>query len=178
MWVIECLEVWKEDGDDCTFDHYSVVLTRGTEVLITQSPRAFAIHWDLDISDLCCPPVRISAEDRWPPVEDDITLAPSPVPNGTFQKEPSLYDYNPQTSIVKPRERLLHEAHICEVLKQFPHKNIAAYLRNGVKGREPVILGWGPAVRRPVERHLYSSGHGNQLCVLRLAVSWDLSCLP
>ncbi|KAL9102156.1 MAG: hypothetical protein Q9163_002656 [Psora crenata] len=83
---------------------------------------------DIDISELCCPPVRIPSEDVWPALKDDMTLAPYPVPDGAFQKERVLYNYNPQTSRVKPCELLLHEAQICEILKRHPHKNIASYL--------------------------------------------------
>ncbi len=128
MKVIDCLEVWKEDGDDCNFDHFSIVLMKGTRVFKAQSQSAFAVHQDIDIAELRCPLLRILTEDLWPLLKDDLTLAPCPVPDEAFQKEPTLVSYNPQTSIVKPRELLLHEAQICEILREHPHKNIASYL--------------------------------------------------
>ncbi|KAL9129213.1 MAG: hypothetical protein Q9217_002282 [Psora testacea] len=128
MKVIDCLEVWKEDGGHCNFDHFSIILTKGTEVFKAESQRAFAAHQDIDVAALGCPLLHISTEDLWPLLEDGLTLAPNPVPDEAFEKEHTLFSYNPQTSIVKPCELLLHEAQICEVLRQHPHKNIASYL--------------------------------------------------
>lgn len=39
-----------------------------------------------------------------------------------------MVSYNPQTSIVKPRELLLHKAQIYEILREHLHKKIASYL--------------------------------------------------
>lgn len=128
MKVIDCLEAWKEDGDEWNFDHFSIILVKGTETFKAQSQSAFAAHQDIDVAELRCPLLRIPTEDLWPVLKDDLTLAPYPVPDKVFPKEPKLVSYNPQTSRVKPRELLLHEAQICEILREHPHRNIASYL--------------------------------------------------
>ncbi|KAL8855803.1 MAG: hypothetical protein Q9178_007567 [Gyalolechia marmorata] len=128
MKVTECVEVWKEERDDWAFDHFSIILMDGTKVFKAQSRRAFAVHQDINIGELNCPPIRIPTEDIWPPLKDDLTLVPQPIPDGAFQKTRSLATYDPQTSLVKPCELLIHEAQIYEILRKHPHKNIASYL--------------------------------------------------
>ncbi len=84
MKVIDCLEVWKEDGDDCNFNHFSIVLMKGTRVFKAQSQSAFAVHQDIDIAELRCPLLRILTEDLWPLLKDDLTLTPCLVPDEAF----------------------------------------------------------------------------------------------
>jgi hypothetical protein len=81
MKVIDCLEVWKEDGDDCNSDHFSIILTKGTEVFKAESQRAFAIHQDIDVAALRCPLLPVLTEDLWPLLKDGLTLASYPVPD-------------------------------------------------------------------------------------------------
>ena len=128
MKVTECLETWKEDADDFSFDHFAIILTDGTELFKAQYSKELAIHHDIDITELDCPLYRISTKDIWPPLKNDLTLAPQPVSDEFYQGTRVLADYNPQTSSVKPCDLLLHEAQICEILRQNPHKNIVSYL--------------------------------------------------
>lgn len=48
MKIIQCLQAYREDGDDWTFDHYSIVLSHGTEVFKAQSHLEFTILQDVD----------------------------------------------------------------------------------------------------------------------------------
>ena len=127
MKMIQCLQAYREDGDDWTFDHYSIILSQGTEVFKAQSQLEFPIPLDIDAEQLDCPLIPIPKEDLWPPFTDHLTLAPHPLPNDTFLKKPSLIGLGSETG-PKPREILLHEAHMCEILRLHPHPNIASYL--------------------------------------------------
>lgn len=128
MKVTECLQAWKEEGDDWNFDHFSIILMNGTEVFKAKSRRAFAVHQDINLAELHCPLFRIPSEDIWPPLTDDLTVVPQMILDGAFRKTPSLAFYDPQTSSLRPCDLLIHEAKICEILRKHPHKNIASYL--------------------------------------------------
>ena len=86
---IECLQAYREDGDDLTFDHDSIVLSQGTEVFKAQSQLQFTAPLDIDAEQLDCPLIPIPTEDLWPPFTVHLTLAPHPLPNDTFLKKPS-----------------------------------------------------------------------------------------
>ena len=128
MKVIECFEAFKEQGDDWEFDHFTTTLTEGTKIFRAKSARRYALHQEIDIKDLDCPPVALPPEDLWPPLTDDLTHAPHPIPDNAYAKRPTFFHYFPETSSFKPRELLLHEARICEFLRRHPHKNVASYL--------------------------------------------------
>ena len=87
----------------------------------------FTIPQDIDAEQLDCPLIPIPKEDLWPPFTDHLTLAPYPLPSDIFFKKPSLIGLGSETG-PKPREVLLHEAHMCEILRRHPHPNIASYL--------------------------------------------------
>ena len=82
--------------------------------------------------------ILIPKEDIWPPFTENLTLAPHPLPNNTFLKKRSLIGFDLKTG-PKPREVLLHEAHICEILRRDPHPNIASYL--GCVRNEGLVTG-------------------------------------
>lgn len=131
------LQAYREDGDDLQFDHYSVILEKGTSIFIAKSQRAYVLYRDISISDLDCPLILISADDIWPSFTNDLTPATYPIPDNVFIKRPRLFDYDPETNIVKSRELLLHEVQICELLRKHPHKNVGSYL-GCVKGGDSV----------------------------------------
>ena len=55
MKIIQCLQAYREDGDDWIFDHYSIVLSHGTEVFKKQSQLELTIPQDIDAEQLGCP---------------------------------------------------------------------------------------------------------------------------
>ena len=128
MKVIECVEAWKEDGDDAKLDHFAIILAQGTEMFKGRSARRYALDQEIDAKDLDCHLDPLPHGDLWPPLTDDLTRAPDPIPNDVFLKRPIFCQYEPRTKMVKPSEVLLHEAHICEFLRKHPHRNIASYL--------------------------------------------------
>ena len=128
MKVIECVEAWAEKGDDWEFDHFSIILAKDTKLFKAHSAHKFGISQDIETKDLECPLIPLPHEDLWPPLTNHLTFAPHPVPDNAYTKRRRLCDYHPQTSAVKPRELLLHEARICELLRRHPHRNVASYL--------------------------------------------------
>lgn len=139
MKVLECVEAWKVNGDDFEFDHFSITLANGMEIFRGRSARKYTLDQEIDTSDLDCHLVPLPPEDLWPPLTDDLTRAPDPLPNDVFLKRPSFCHYYPRTNMWKPREVLLHEAHVCEILRKHPHRNIASYL--GCVGNGGFITG-------------------------------------
>ena len=125
MKVIQCLQAYREDGDDWTFDHYAIVLSlsQSTGVFKAKSQLEFVVPSDIDAEQLDCPLIPIPKEEFWPPFTDHLTLAPHPLPNDTFLKKPSSIKWGSETG-PKPREVLLHEAHMCEILRRYPHPKL------------------------------------------------------
>lgn len=128
MKVIECFETFKGDDDDMKFDHWATILSDGTDSFKVKSPRELEINQDIDIAEFDCPPVRIPIEDLWPPLEEEFTLVSQPIPDNAFQKIRSLMHWDPPPSSLQPRDIVLHEVKMCELLQKHPHKNIATYL--------------------------------------------------
>ena len=126
MKVIQFARAYREDGDDNIFDHYVIILSQGTEIFKAQSQLNFPLHAESEAEQLDCPLIPIPKEDICPPFTDHLTLAPNPLPNDTFLKKPSVLGFS--DSGPKPREKLLHEAQMCEILRRHPHPNIVSYL--------------------------------------------------
>lgn len=92
-----------------------------------QSQLEFTIHQDIDAEQLDYHLVPVPRDDLWPPFTNHLTLAPCPLPNDTFRKKPLLIGLSSETGR-KPRETLLHEAYMSEILRLHLHINIASYL--------------------------------------------------
>ncbi|KAM0799344.1 hypothetical protein BDR22DRAFT_331420 [Usnea florida] len=105
--VIQCIQAYREDGDEWTFDHCAILHSQRTEVFKAQSQLEFIVPSDMDAEQLDYPLIPIPKEDPWPPFTDHLTLAPHPLPNDTFLKKPSLIKWGLETG-PKPREVLLH----------------------------------------------------------------------
>ncbi|KAI4235540.1 MAG: hypothetical protein LQ349_003085 [Xanthoria aureola] len=131
MKVTECIEAWKEEpegSDDWRFDHFSIILVNDADFFKARSPKALAVNQNIDIAELDYPLIRIPTEHIWPPLENNLTLVPLTLSDGTYHKMRSLIDYESQPNSIKPRDLILHEARICEILRNNPHKNVASYL--------------------------------------------------
>lgn len=128
MKVLECVQAWKENGDDFEFDHFAIILAKNMEIFRGQSARGYTLDQEIDTKDLDCCLDPLPPQDLWPPLTDDLTRAPGPIPNDVFLKRPRFCQYYPRTNMCKPSELLLHEAHICEILRKHPQRNIASYL--------------------------------------------------
>ena len=125
--IKECLGAYKGEGDDLIFDHYAMILSHDTNIYTAHSQLEFAINQVIDAEQLDCPLIPIPKEDLWPPFTPGLTLAPDPPPSDTFIKKRSLIGFDSEMAFT-PREVLLHEAQICEILRNHTHRNLASYL--------------------------------------------------
>lgn len=135
---ISSSEVWKDDPD-LEFDHTVVVWKEDDKYYQFRHPsRQRAIV----LENIPKPPTPIDMtlfRASWDP---SLTEAPAPLPANSFLKSPPIYvpgDHYGSASIndepeekdsslyPKPRDYLLHEAKIYEILKNHPHPNICSY---------------------------------------------------
>jgi hypothetical protein len=66
-----------------------------------------------------------------PPFPSEFTRASNPLPQNCHVKKPSLISYDRVRQGSQPdqiAESVLREAQVCELLRQHPHPNLAAYL--------------------------------------------------
>lgn len=141
MEICEKGEVFIEENGDWAFDHTNVIL-RGpydeyfyakTDQRIFRSPKV-DIH-GLDI-------IRIPADHIWPVADPKFTRAPDPLPADSYYKRASLLNYGNTPNNIDYSHQILTEVEACEILKMYPHPNIAQYLGCVVKGGRIIGLGF------------------------------------
>lgn len=72
--------------------------------------------------------VRVIPEKTFPKFDPCLSaLAPDSLPLNCYRKRPSLVDYNEDGDNRCVGKLLLHEARVCEVLKNSPHANVCKY---------------------------------------------------
>ena len=108
-----------------TYSHTKFILRKGDEYFYSRSshryrPLETVFPYDLEV-------YPIPAEDLWPAFPNNLTAAPHPLPAHCYVKRPSLIHYA-EDHVFRPRDLLLEEAQICEVLLEHPHPNVAQYL--------------------------------------------------
>lgn len=123
MRIIEALECFEEcaptdshadsPDDDCMWSHIMVLLQEGDQFYNARtSDRQWNKDGDGDISLLEIEPQPIPVESYCPPVQEKSTLAPVPVPQDCYMKQPMVSEHR--------SEMLLHEIRVCEQLKEHP----------------------------------------------------------
>lgn len=91
MKVIECVEAYREDGDELEFDHFSIILKKGTKTFKAQSQHGYVLYQGIEIRELDCTLIPIPAEDLWSPFTSGLTPAPHPIPDDAFAKLPRVF---------------------------------------------------------------------------------------
>jgi hypothetical protein len=124
MEVIEHNELWKNVGEDMEYSHTKVILRKASQYFYARTSRRYRPHETICPQDLEVH--SIPAVDIWPPFPNDLTAAPDPLSAHCYVKSPSLIDYAEDDDF-RPRDSLLEEAQICEILLKYPHPNIAKY---------------------------------------------------
>ena len=133
MEVLEQSSIWKDVGDDMQFDHTKIILREGDDYFYARSPARYRPQDKIDPDQLEKHP--IPSAHIWPSFPEDLTRALDPLPDDFYVKVPSLIDYaDDDDESFRPRELLLAEARICEILIKFPHPYIARYLGCRVQG--------------------------------------------
>ncbi|KZF19230.1 serine/threonine kinase [Xylona heveae TC161] len=126
MEVYDQSEAFIEKDGDLEFSHTKVVLRAEDRFFYGSSQRRLlpGSTFDLPPSEL----TEIPLDKIWPRVNSKLTEAPKPLPPGCYVKQPRLIEYGDTEASQNPGAQLLHEANICEILKESPHPNIAQYL--------------------------------------------------
>lgn len=123
MEVYEQGEIWDGEGDNLTYCYTNVILRNGDTFYSARTSVRLGAAINIEELEL----FPISMEDIYPPYSLDFTLAPIPLPVDCYVKRPSLLDCGTGAGSC-PRDLLLAEARICEILKKSPHPNIASYI--------------------------------------------------
>ncbi|KAG6287243.1 hypothetical protein E4U45_008124 [Claviceps purpurea] len=119
-------ENYKIDSDDRDFVfNYTKLVIRGNDnqfFLATTKLRMGATS-ELDLEKL--DKVAVNLDIVRPPYSARLLRAPTPVPQGSFVKEPCLLDYDEKPETIS--ELVLHEIEAYELLRKHPHPNIVDY---------------------------------------------------
>ncbi|KAG6220839.1 hypothetical protein E4U26_006369 [Claviceps purpurea] len=126
MEIQTACEAYNTSGDEPVFHHTELVI-RGKDdeffLATTELDRIAAFTIDLEKLDK----FAVDTDTVWPPYSDRLLRAPTPVPQDSYIKEPSLLDYD-RTPNAEPLSNLvLHEIEAYELLRKHPHPNIVDY---------------------------------------------------
>ena len=126
MEVLEHRKAFIEEDDDPDISQTKSILTNGTQFFHTRADH----HRKSEISPLTFEAVPIPNSQIWSTLPAGLTRAPESLPRNTYIKLPSLlcFDDTDASADIHMTSILLHEAQICEILRNCPHPNIAKYL--------------------------------------------------
>lgn len=126
MEVCQQNEAFTEVDGDLAFSHTKVILREGDQYYYAITDRRYGSTSKVEPSELDIVP--IPACQIWPPFPTNFTRAPDPLPPSCYVKRPSLLHYGDTVASTELSSLLSNEAQVCEILRQFPHPNIARYL--------------------------------------------------
>lgn len=118
-------ELYAEKDDDWVYDHTKVIL-RGANGEFYYAKSSQRISGPINIDGL--DKIRIPFEHIQPVADPSFTRAPEPLPSTSYVKQPVLTYYEPTHNHTEFLNHNLSEIHVCEILRQNPHLNIAKYL--------------------------------------------------
>ena len=126
MEVCEQNEAFVEENGDLVFSHTKMILREGDRYYYAITSRRYPANSQVDLLELDLVPIPTSQ--IWPPFPRQFTRAPEPLPQDCYIKRPSLLYYGDTKASTELSSLLLNEAEVCEILRAFPHPNIARYL--------------------------------------------------
>lgn len=126
MEICEQNEAFVEEDGDLAFHHTKIILRDGNQYYYALTERRYWSTSEVDPVDLDLTPIPTSQ--IWPPFPADFTRAPEPLPQNCYVKRPSLLYYGETDASTELSTLLLNEAEACEILRVYPHPNIAQYL--------------------------------------------------
>ncbi|KAG6023046.1 hypothetical protein E4U19_004589 [Claviceps sp. Clav32 group G5] len=126
MEIQTACEVYNTSGDEPVFHHTEIVI-RGKDgqffLATIELDKTAAYTIDLEKLNK----FAVDTDTVWPPYSARLLRAPTPVPQDSYIKEPSLLDYD-RTPNAEPLSNLvLHEIEAHELLRKHPHPNIVDY---------------------------------------------------
>ncbi|KAF2966208.1 hypothetical protein GQX73_g7371 [Xylaria multiplex] len=134
--ICEQNEVFTWVNDDFEFYHTKFIFKSGNDQYFyaTTQDRLFTDR-KVDVSKLELVPIPV--DDIWPPFDPCFTQAPEQLSDFHYVKEWTLIHYSntesSHQSSLHIRTRILNEIAACEILKKYPHPNVAPYLGCVVK---------------------------------------------
>lgn len=129
--VLEQGQAWVHIGDDLQYSHTTVILRKGDNIFHARTKHRYSPSETINPDNLEMRPIPVP--EIWPLFSNDLTRAPNPLPVDSYVKRPSLL-YCCETDDFHISDLLLNEARICEILRKYPHPNIAQYLGCTVQG--------------------------------------------
>ncbi|KAG7146236.1 LIM domain kinase 1 like protein [Verticillium longisporum] len=131
--IYESSEAFVEKDGDWVFHSTKVIIEQGGQYFSASIPkRRPQLAATTDLDRLC--KTVIPPEDIWPLYEPGISILTGSPTAEQFCKRPSLIHYGDTEASLHPGRELLKEAKVCEILKQQPHPNVAAYFGCIVEG--------------------------------------------
>ncbi|KAK3391220.1 kinase-like domain-containing protein [Podospora didyma] len=125
MEICEHGEIFVERDDDLIFDHTKIILRDANdEYFYAKTNQRMTRVSIVDVNGLDT--TRIPADHIWPLANPKFTRAPDPLPPTSYLKRPRLLYYG--LDDLDCGNQILTEVEACEVLKRYPHPNIAPYL--------------------------------------------------
>jgi serine/threonine protein kinase len=126
MEVCEQNEAFVHENGDLAFSHTKLILREGDQYYYAITSRRYPATSKPDLHELDLIPIPTSQ--IWPPFPRQFVRAPEPLPQDVYMKRPSLLHYGDTEASTELSSLLLNEATVCEILREFPHPNIAQYL--------------------------------------------------
>jgi hypothetical protein len=126
MEVCEQNEAFVEEDGDLVFSHTKIILRNGAQYYYAITSRRY--HSSSEVNSFELNPIPISASKIWPLFPKYLTQAPEPLPQDCYVKRPSLLYHGDTEASTELSSLLLNEAEVYEVLRAYPHPNIAQYL--------------------------------------------------
>jgi serine/threonine protein kinase len=154
MEVYEEKEAWIPVQNDFEFSHTSIILKNPATgaMFYAQTKHRYRVHEKISPHELDVHPIPL--DDIWPPISraSNLTRAPMPAPTNCYIKQPSLLGYPELRARYRLSDMLLHEAQVCETLKQRPHPNIAEYIGSIIENNRVTGLCFAKYVGTLAER--------------------------
>ncbi|KAI0469458.1 kinase-like protein [Xylaria cf. heliscus] len=117
-------EAFEEKNGDWVFSHTKIILRKGSEFYYAVTSRRQRAQFDPN--ELKC--IRIPNEHIYPAASPSFLCVPDPLPSNVYIKTPDLLAYEPAPASLNLPSQTLQEIQVCELLRQYPHPNIAQYL--------------------------------------------------
>ena len=103
-----------------------MILREGDRYYYAITSRRYSANSQVNLLELDLVP--IPTLQIWPLFPRQFTQAPELLPQDCYIKRPSLLYYSDTKASTELSSLLLNEAEVCEILRAFPHPNIAWYL--------------------------------------------------
>lgn len=123
--MYETGELWDIADGDLVYGYTKVILKKGDDFYHARTFERLGSAINVDKLK----PILIPNQEIMPPYSTALTRAPTPLPGKCYVKYSSLLNYDSDLPVGRrPADLVLAEAKICEILRQFPHPNIAYYI--------------------------------------------------